>query len=1643
MGYSKLLAAFLLTLSLCRSSLGQTYIMVAPNILRVGSEENIYLESSVGGEVNLIVMDFPLKRSKLYEKKQILGDNNQALHQLKLDQKDFKSNVRGNQYVYLTASFRGRQLETVVLVSFQAGYVFLQTDKPIYNPGEAVKYRLFVTNLEAKAAKGIVGVGLKSVDGTTISQTKMSLSVNGLFAQQFLLPDIIKEEGTWTIEVKLQSEPDRVFNTSFDVKKHVLPTFEVTLKTRKQYLHVLDKDFQVDLEAMYFSGTEVVGHAYVMFGYVCKNGTKIQLSTLLQRHKLQTGTTTAILTVAEIIAAAKDVNSIDDILECSLYARATVFTSSGSDIVTAELTGIKVVKSPYSIYFTKSSKFFKPGLPFNLHVYLTDTSGSPVKGIEIEREGQKYLTDSHGIAVITINTVRTDKTKNVQVTTAVSGLRDSSHQARKDITLLAYETKTVKEYIHLSVDKSVVKKDESLYVAVNFLGENGAQVFQHDFISYVVVSKGRIIEMGKWNSKDKALLKETLKVTPDMLPSFRLVAFYIVPLQGYDVVADSLWVDVEDQCMGQLKLSIKKSNKRPDFSPREEFSLNVEGDPGAKVGLVVVDKAAYMLSKKGNLTQAKIWDEVERSDKGCTRGGGRNNMAIFSDAGLLFVSNREKTAPRQRFSCDTEVPKRRRRAESLQEAKYELARQYEENAKRCCHDGMMDFPLDYSCEKRSHYITEGPKCVEAFLRCCQGIQKDKIRFTTPELILARRNEDFFDDDDEEDIIIRSKFDVSWMWTTILLSDKETHAGIVTHEKTNMVLQDSITQWMVLGISTSETKGVCVAEPVEMTVVKNFYVDLRLPYSVVNREQVQIKVVIHNYDEVSQKVTVLLKASEDLCTATNYRGSYREIIIVDKKSQKVLYITVIPMKPGKHQITVTARSEYYRDGIEKQLLVVPEGVEMAKLEERLLQPDFMNGKQTGKVDINLKNKLPETMSSTYITIEGDSLADTVINSIGGAVLSKLINKPGGCVEQNLISMTAPIIATHYLDHANAWEEVGVEKRAEALEYVKLGYRKHLSYKNSDDTYSPYENGGIPSTWVTAYTAKVFAMVYMFGDVEDIRVCKPLKFLVKKQNSAGIFQEDAPIKNFMLTGGIHTEGDVATTAFVLIAMQETLGICKDYYTGLDGVMNKSSDYIFNALPAQSSPYSVAISSYALALTKKPEWKEKILKELDRTSTEGTHWGGNDDKGVEATGYALSALVTLGELKRSEAVSDWLVAKSQANGQFGNTQCTIVVFQALSLFQKQKPAPPGNDIRVSLSVNSPFHKGQSSSIEWNLDQRSRFMSRSERIPQLTDFTFEAKGSGRAKLKVLTTYYAMLVKEQSVCKGFNMSHSIEKINEAQAPDGVVGVYKLTICVRPLEGTSNKMAILDVSLPSGFVPDYKSLNELLSRRDKLIHFYQLDKELSDKGSLIIHIYDLSPSLNSDYCVPVTLYQEFTVRLLQPSSIRVYSYYQSEKSCTRFYSPFKSSTDEDIICSKNGCACIDKNCPSVKKAESLTASDREEEACVGTNPVYNIQVKHIKEDENTLIKYKMEIQKAYKLGNDLQVDVKTERDFYAHRMCQTSLGLKKDKLYLFIGNPKDIILGDDDSYSYVLSGNTWLEEFESGGEQATFLNKLETSGCST
>lgn len=68
-----------------------------------------------------------------------------------------------------------------------------------------------------------------------------------------------------------------------------------------------------------------------------------------------------------------------------------------------------------------------------------------------------------------------------------------------------------------------------------------------------MLSKGNIIHAARINVKDLVVINIPLLITSEMLPAFRFVAYYILPWQhNPDVVADSVFVDVEDRCVGSV-----------------------------------------------------------------------------------------------------------------------------------------------------------------------------------------------------------------------------------------------------------------------------------------------------------------------------------------------------------------------------------------------------------------------------------------------------------------------------------------------------------------------------------------------------------------------------------------------------------------------------------------------------------------------------------------------------------------------------------------------------------------------------------------------------------------------------------------------------------------------------------------------------------------------------------------------------------------------------------------------------------------------------------------------------------------------------------------------------------------------------------
>uniref|UniRef100_W5LVL6 Complement C3-like n=1 Tax=Lepisosteus oculatus TaxID=7918 RepID=W5LVL6_LEPOC len=1574
-------------------SLGEPlYILMAPNLFRLDSPENVFLEAQGTSDtihVTIKALMFPGRQSLSETTVELNSANkHQALKALKIPSKNLQRDT--NQYAYLSADFKGNIVESVVLLSFQSGYVFVQTDKPIYNPTDTVMYRAFVTSTAATAIDSSVTIEFKNPQGIVINSVLHGNVKNGILTTNYKLPEVVNE-GIWQLTAQLDTQS--TFITEFQVKEHVLPPFEVILNPRKKFFHIDDKSLVVEISASYVYGEEVKGSAYVVFGYEDLQRKRHTFSSSLQRVELAEGTAT--LTKEHI---TKEVKDIKEIVECSIFVKATVFTETGSDMVQAEKTGIKIVTSPYKIHFTRTIKYFKPDMPFWVTVYVTNPDGSPAENIPIRVEpgSNEEITESNGMAKISVRMQESDRVKTITVKTQVRDL-PAGHQAKNQMTAEAYspEDPSSRNYLYINVPDTEIRPGKKFTVVLLYYIEKDEQANAIQFLSYLILSKGRIIDKGRVDKLSRNFAELQLTITKEMIPSFRIVAYYTLPLASKaEIVSDSVWVDVTDTCMGKLVVSLK--DKHQEYRPGDSLNLKVNGDPGAIVGLVAVDKAVFLLNNKNKLTQTKIWDEVEKKDIGCTPGGGKNSMGVFTDAGLLFKSNTGgMTTTRQDLKCPSDAV-RKVRSLLLTEDKVKLESQIQdEQLKICCRDGMKDIPMDYSCERRSRFITEGPECAKVFLRCCTEIANKKKQLSSS-LVLSRSAKELLS---EDDIRVRTKFPESWLWQDFVLPAEGDATGsldILT------ALPDTITDWEVLAISSSPITGVCVSSPLPIRVKMNFFVDLRLPYAVIRNEQVEIKAVLYNYDTKPIKVRVELMKSHEICSMASYTGRFRQDISIEEKSSRLVPFTIIPLALGEPEIEVRANvyGQLVGDAVRKKLRVLPEGVKRIDEKIVILNPsEKSDGREIVTFEkLSVGPFTPNTEPVTHITVTGHELEETIRNAISGSALTKLIRLPGGCVEQNLASMTFPVIAMHYLDKANAWASVGVQNREKTTDYVKTGYSNQLAYRLQDGSYPPYSKKA-PSTWLTAYVAKVFSVAYPFTVIHSSHVCEPLEFLfLKKQLPNGAFTEEAPVSAvYMMGGAAAGEGQVTLTAFILISMAEAKVICKERFMSLSQRVTRSAGFLKTHLPTLTRPYSVAITAYALALSNQND-ASTLLANLERSGTDGRYWKDSQSHyyTLEATGYALLTYLRLKKMDTAARIYKWLIEQGNSSGGFGSTQTTMVVFQALAQYKIEEPVEGVLELNVDISIS-----GRSTIPKWYFKLGGLSQAKSEKVKLDQNFTVEATGTGRGKLAVVTEYYVLPKdNQQDKCQSFDLEVAIkEAVDHAKAPERTIRSYTLDICMRYLGDHDATMTILDISLPTGCVPSLENLQnqKLQNRVDRYIDHFNLDKELSERGSLIIHLYKV---LNETQCLSITLHQMFEVKLIQPSSVTIYGYYTNDIRCTRFYHPVKKQAQLGRICRDSVCRCAEESCSALKKKdEEITVDRRLIKACTATNYVF--KAKLIKRNPSSSYEeYIMEIEAVLKQGDEL-FSLPVQRMFLSHVACRDTLGLREGQKYFIIGRPQD------------------------------------------
>ncbi|KAM9242670.1 complement C3-like [Dugong dugon] len=1620
------------------------YILVTPRVLRVGSPETIHVQAHSDSEqpltgsleVNITIWDFPRKNIMIAQHRLILSAGNHFMDQASVTLPDrlVYPPKPGRQYVIIWANWVPTSvssfMEKLVLVVPHAGYIFIQTDKTIYTPEHLVQYRVFTVDNKMDPVSRTFTLDIKNPEGiTVISQNLMAK--DGFFASNFHLPELVSF-GTWSIEASYQTAAQQTFKTAFEVKEYVLPSFEVQLTPNKTFFYLNDEALGVDIQARYIFNRPVDGHALAIFG-VKLDSRRIPIQSSLQRVEVLEGLGHASLQKDTLMAAFQGPE--EDFIGASIYVNITVF-STGGEMVQTETSGVKIVQSPYNIKFIKTPQYFKPGMPFHFRVFVSNPDGSPASRVLIRCQDHKVHTSVDGVAALTINTEAVLNQLNILVETDESLRPEEQASAR----MMAQPYSTQNEsgnFLHIEVKTLGTEVGSSIQLSLNTRHQDPRTKNKITHFTLLVLSKGQIVyAKHQLKSQGGVYTSTIIDVTPEMLPSFRILAFYLLPRgasQDPELVADSIWIDVNDRCMGTLKVGLKNEGIFHHFEPNSQVELKVTGDAEATVGLVAVDKAVYVLNSKHKLTQKKVWDVVEKHDIGCTAGSGKDRLAVFKDAGLdLKISTGMGTLADSDWHCPQSLPpSRRRRSLKRLEKKRNAVNEFKtELERKCCEAGLRESPVGLSCEERTRHVRYGPVCVAAFLSCCRLSETLTREAREEQLLLGTMDEeeDFDDMFLDDDLPIRSLFPESWLWRKFSLPKSGSglsHYTILTN------LPDSITTWQFVAVSLKAGQGICVSDPFELTVMKSFFVDLKLPISMVRNEQVQIQAVLYNFRDRQVKVRVELPYKEPLCSASKPGAPSRQVVVVPPTSSKMVHFVILPLEMGKVDVEVKVVGSGIQDHVKKTLLVQAGGQIQRMFHSILLNPQG----QTQTVLVprqDILNTVPDTEAELFVSVQGDILGETILGSLTPTETQQLLRVPTGCPEQTMSSLAPLIILTHYLDTTGQWGQVGVELRDQVMKNIVSGYTRMLTHRSADGTYHIHK-GNPGSTWLTSYVFRIFALAYPTMTTSVIQLsslCAILHWIIsQRQAEDGHFLEKGPVVMKSMQGGYRgSEADISLTALVLIALNQGKDLCSQ--KNLISSMEKARDFLEKRLPDIQTTLAIAIVSYALALTNSPRANDRLdaFASLDKT-----HWPVKEKDWyslytIEATAYALLQKLELGRISETHAIAKWLLEKRELGGGFKTTQATVVALEALTRFREAVPFDGVQDLRVQISSPKTARN-----MEWLINQKNAYQQLWAKFSAQDDLVIKASGTGRGTISMLTTYHTILESEEGVCNQYNLNVTLHSAPEEKKKGE--DTFRLRMETRFLGDREATMTVMEVSLLTGFYPNQDDLKQLTSEVEMYAFQYETKTSSSD-STVVLYLEKLSHEDNT--VLGFRVHRMLQAEFLQAALVTVYDYYEPSLKCSAFYNlPTKESFLRKI-CHKDVCRCAEEQCASLREGQ-LRQTELQVAACEsGVDFVYKAWVKSVEvSDSNPYVYYNMQLQDIIKSGTDFAKPL-TMKKFVSHATCQDSLGLQEQQAYLIMGQTTDLWRVRSD-YTHVLGKETfimhWPADQDAGKKE--FLAQLE------
>uniref|UniRef100_A0A8K9Y3K2 Complement 4B (Chido blood group) n=1 Tax=Oncorhynchus mykiss TaxID=8022 RepID=A0A8K9Y3K2_ONCMY len=1614
----------------------------SPNVFHVGVKERVYVQlgKALLNKRVTLYLEHEETTHLMSQKSSTVCTEEGQIQTVELEVERDKLPTFGDiPYLLLVAEMdgvTGRKMVRV-LVSQHRGYIFIQTDQPIYNPTQQVRYRIFTLNHSMKPHDDVF-------------QISIFVSTNLKFLTTFRCYISFDEVmGVWRIVAHYQGDEKNAVTREFQVKKFVLPSFEVTVIPKQSYFLLNTEQFTFTILAKYSYGESIKGAFHCRFGLKEKTqGPDGEKDKIVFIRGLETTDVAANLFLHNVTTFWFK-QSLSYGLTKNLSLCTDFIPSPGGELQEAEVS-LPVVSQRYTVDLSRTRSHYIPGVPLSVVVVVRLPNGSPAVGEpvrmhlpELQDGDQTVKTNQQGAVWHDFNLPNLDRDITVEVNdqTITKGVKRTSSPGNT--------------YLSVSVSQTFLTLGQTLSVVFKVF--NGPP--EDGFIYYMVFSRGVLTKQGSVKSGD--LTKVQLPITPDMTPSFRLIGYYYD--QKGDIITDSVWVDVDDACEGTVKVK-SKDEYLPGNTAKLEIDLNGQK---AKVALLAVDKAIYALNAQNKLTPKQVFSSMQSYDLGCSYGGGSDTASVLNDAGLSFISNSHVLSRmRKGFNCESGF-RRQRRSLDLQKQMVSIKSSYSDaKLQECCSHGLSLIPMLRTCQQRAERVARANKdrvCVKAFLDCC--IEGEKLREKKKRDDAQRGHgrtasatdiEDFFDTTNQQ---IRRSFPPSFAFAVVDINGKGSHT---------VALPDSITTWEIQAVSLSASHGICVAEPHEFRVFKKVFVSLRLPYSVKRFEQMSIAPVVYNYWDEAAQIALHMERNDKLCSPGSSSIKTYVNITVEAHSSKAVTFSAVPMETGPIPIKIRLydiENEDGSDAIEKILNVRTEGTEKRVEETHFHQYLRQDGRSDSFYPpiISLHNSIVSLISNLIHSpgeLFGKSTSKTLLSPDG---VSSLLNAPHGCAEQTMKRMAPTALALRYLDLSQRWYELPPGIRDTALQFTEQGYMRILTFKKGDGSYGAWTHHPT-SYWLTGLVVKVMSLVAERQNagggekgrwaqgVSEQHIIDSVRYLLVKQKEDGSFSDPNPV--------IHREmqGDVSMTAFITVALNRSLPFLTDNKERSDtkAIISKATDYLLLRVEGLQRPYAVAITAYCLSVCltdrkqAEPAWEK--LKGLATEGIEKKHYVPTTEAiTVETTAYALLTAVAHKDAEWADSAACWLTSQENYGGGFKSTQDTIVALEALSEYALNRPQPPITEVEVQFTI-----PGKSDIQKLSLDNKGdKVETELKRLIGNPIINVALTGQGKAKMKVTKAYH--LLDSSDDCNLLSITVKVEgrveytaqivedyndyegdygdgeKREEENVPRSAIEWFdarsrhrrdtqqsrnsendvEYEVCVsHSLTRNLTGMSIADITLLSGFEAQTDDLDKLKNPDEQYISHYEVSH-----GKVLLYFNE------ERECVTFRAVQTVTIGLLQPAPATFYDYYEPDRKCTTFYAAPKRSKMVSTLCSGDVCQCSERPCHKEKDTFGplkLEKKDRFEHACYSPTVDYGFIVQVISMSVKSNFElYTTNVTQVLRATGDVKLEESKVRVFAKRLQCKGQL--ETGKTYLIMG--KDGSTTDSNGQmQYLLESNTWIEQ---------------------